>query len=464
MLKGLWVHGSWRGRKCMPLPRKSNRRSCLLLSIVLIVCLTITSLAVAADTDAPLTLDAAIKTGLRESPLVGSGNFEVDASVQGRRAALGQLLPHVNSYAGYRRDSDPSVVVPIKEFGGTPPVFSRDHYSYGLLMKIPLFEGGRNWSRLAAAEISEAISRESLHVTRQELVAGITNLFNRILYLEKFTESQHKTLDALKKAEADARVRLKVGRIAPVDLMRIETQVAQQEQALVSAEEETVRSRQLLAKIIGREPSWQPQVSGRLVRPEQDTLEISVSPDLSLRPDIRKAMHQVKLAETEVRQAAGYHLPDVDLVGDYGRRAGSGFDGDEEVWQGGVEVSFNIFSGGSIEAGVRQARARLLAVKEQLRHSRLTAMTQIDNALSDLRETKKRYLVAMTSLSTAKETWRIEELKYRTGAGTVTDSLLAQSAWFQAEAATLGALYQYHAARVGYLLALGTIDADYQEE
>ncbi len=411
----------------------------------------------------PLTLDAAIRTGLKESPLIGSGSFNVDASVQGRRAALGQLLPQVNSYAGYRRQSDPSAVVPIKQFGGQPPVFSRDQYSYGLLLKIPLFEGGRNWSRLAAAEISEAISKEALHVTRQELVAGITNLFNRILYLESLTESQRKTLGALKKAEADARVRLKVGRIAPVDLMRIETQVAQQEQALVSAEEETVRSRQILAKIIGREPSWLPEVSGNLTEPGQEPLQDGNNPDLSLRPDIRKAMQEVKLAETAVREAMGYHLPDVDLVGDYGRRAGSGFDGDEEVWQGGVEVSFNIFSGGSIEAQVRQARAKLLAAKEQLRHSRLNALTQIDNALSDLRETRKRYLVAMTSLSTAKETWRIEELKYRTGAGTVTDSLLAQSAWFQAEAATLGALYQYHSAKVGYRLALGVIDADYQE-
>ncbi len=412
---------------------------------------------------APLTLDEAIRTGLKESPLMASGSYDVRASTQGRRVALGQLLPQVNSYAGYRRQSDPSAVVPIKQFGGAAPVFSRDQYSYGLLMKIPLFEGGRNWSRLAAAEISEAISKEALHVTRQELIANITNLFNRILYLEKLTESQQKTLDALKKAEADARVRLNVGRIAPVDLMRIQTQVASQEQALVTAREETLRTRQLLAQVMGREPSWLPEVKGRLIEPSEDRVEIKSSPDTSLRPDIRKAMQEVKLAETAVREAIGYHLPSVDLVGDYGRRAGSGFDGDEEVWQGGIEVSFNLFSGGSIEAQVRQARAKLLAAEERLRHARLNALAQIDNAISDLRETENRYRGAMTSLATAKETWRIEELKYRTGAGTVTDSLLAQSAWFQAEADTLGALYQYHAARVGYLLALGVIDEDYQE-
>lgn len=428
-----------------------------------VACVMFSAVAVAAD-NPPLTLDDAIRTGLKENPLVGSGVFEVKASVHGRRAALGQLLPQVNSYAGYKRQSDPSAVVPIKQFGGQAPVFSRDQYSYGLSMKIPLFEGGRNWSRLEAAKTSEKIERESLHLTRQELIASITNLFNRILYLEQLIKSQGKTLDALKKAEADARMRLKVGRVAPVELMRIETQVAEQEQALVSAEEETVRSRQLLAKLMGRDPSWMPEVSGSLVAPEEDPLETGSHPDISLRPDLRKAMQEVRLAETEVRLAQGYHLPDIDLVGDYGRRAGSGFNGDEEVWQGGLELSFNIFSGGSVAAGVGKARAKLVAARERLRSARLSALTQLKNSLSALRETEERYRVAETSLSTAKETWRIEDLKYRTGAGTVTDSLLAQSAWFQAEAAALGALYQYQQARVDYLLAMGTIDADYKKD
>jgi outer membrane protein TolC len=352
-------------------------------------------------------------------------------------------------------------VVPIKRFGGKPPVFSRDHYNYGLLMKIPIFEGGRLWSRLSAAEITEAISRESLHLTKQELVAGITNLFNRILYLQKLTESQRVTLDALEKARADAETRLRVGRIAPVDLMRMETQVAAQEQALVSAKEETVRTRQLLARMIGRDPSWSPEVAGKLCCPSDNWAEPSA--DISQRPDIRKAMHEVELAKSNVKYAMGYHLPSVGLVGDYGRRAGSGFDGDEEVWQGGVEVSFNIFSGGSVEAGVRQARAKLLAAEERLRHARLNALTELKNAASSLRETRKRFLVAEKNRTTAKETWRIEDLKYRTGAGTVTDSLLAQSTWFQAEADTLGALYEYQAARVALELAAGTIDSAYQD-
>ncbi len=419
-----------------------------------------------AEATGPLTLDQAISTALKDSPLVRSNTYEAEASTHGKKAAMGQLLPQLNSYAGYTRLSDPSAVVPIKELGGTPPLFSRDHYSYGLSMKIPIFEGGRLWARLSAAEISEAISRETLHLTRQELIAGITNTFNQILYLEKLTESQRATLNALKKAKADAEVRLSVGRIPEVDLMRMETQVAEQEQALVSAEEATVRARQLLSQMMGKDPSWSPQITGRLSPPSDSDhpAKPSAIPEmnLSIRPDIRRAMKQVELAKAEVRQAMGYHLPSVDLVGDYGRRAGSGFAGDEEVWTGGIQLSLNIFSGGSAEAGVRQARAKLLAAEERLRNTRLNAMTEVASAISSLREAKARYRVAEKNLTTAKETWRIEDLKYKAGAGTITDSLLAQSAWFQAEAGKLLALYEYHAAKVAWRLATGVIDSDYQ--
>ncbi len=413
-----------------------------------------------------LTLKEAIKTGLKQSPLLASSRFNLQASSLGTKAARGQLFPQLDSYAGYTRLSDPTVIVPIKEFGGPAPAFSRDHYSLGMTMKIPLFEGGRNWTRLSSEKISEAISAETLHLTSQELIADITNIFNRILYLEKLVLSRKNTLYALEKARNDAKERLAVGRVAPVELMRIETQVAEQEQALVTAREECVRARQLLARFIGREPAWQPEISGTLSLPDPGFLPAADArgeADISRRPDIRKALQEVKLADIEVKYLNGYNLPSVNLVGDYGRRAGSGVNNDEEVWSGGVRMSLNLFSGGTITARVQQARAKALAAGEHLRQTRLQAMTQVKNAISRLRETGKRYQVAETALSTAKETWRIEDLKYRTGAGTITDSLLAQSSWSQAEAATLAALYDYHNAKVEYLLACGTIDSGFAD-
>ena len=406
----------------------------------------------------PLTLDQAIAIALRDSPLVIAGRHQVAAAGFGRQAAKGNLYPRLDSYASYRRQSDPSVVVPIKEFGGPSPMFSRDHYSLGVTLKIPVYEGGRLRREVSAAELSRAVSRAGLNLTGQELVANVTTVFKRIPYLEKQLESSSFTLNALKKAGDDTRIRLESGRVAPVDLMRINTQIAAQEQALAALEEECRRTRQLLAQLLGREPEPPLAITGELALPPEIPLPSPQLPDISQRPDIRKAQNQVRLAENKVKLLQGYHLPSIDLIGDYGRRAGSGLEADEEVWSGGVAVSFNLFSGGSISARVDQAGAELLAAREELRRIRLAALTQVSNALSRLRETRARYRVAEQKTKTARETFRIEELKYKKGAGSITDSLLAQSSWFQADARRIMAVYNYHTALIDYELALGAID------
>jgi outer membrane protein TolC len=61
-------------------------------------------------------------------------------------------------------------------------------------------------------------------------------------------------------------------------------------------------------------------------------------------------------------------------------------------------------------------------------------------------------------MAQAEESLRIETLKYKTGAGTVTDTLLAQSARSLADANYYQALYDYNTAIVEFKRATGTIE------
>jgi len=408
-----------------------------------------------------LTLDQAIQIALHENPLLSKSQNELVASEEAGKGARGRLLPQISGYTDYSRLSDPAVVVPIKSFGGMPPTFSRDQYRAGITVKIPLYEGGRLWTQISIAKFSKMISEANLRFTTQDVIANVTNIFNRILYIKSLVKAQEETLSALEKARDDAEVRLKVGRIAPVDLMRIETQVAAQRQSLIESREDERRSRQTLALLLGRDPSSEPDTIGTLSPPDTAAVqgtEAQLEEAIKNRPDVQRALREVRRAEANVRLVKGLHLPSLDLVGDYGRRAGSGFEGDEEVWSGGITVNLNIFSGGVISAQVREAEAKLLAAKEGLREAGLNGRTEVLHAISSVREARHRFQVARSVTSTARETFRIEDLKYRTGAGTITDSLLAQSAWLTARASELSAMYDMQKAVVDYKLAAGSID------
>ncbi len=401
---------------------------------------------------------------MKESPLLASKSNEVSAFKQRERAARGALLPRVDAYSSYTRLSDPQVVVPIKDFGGTPPTFSRDQYSAGLKVKVPVFEGGRLWTDVTLARLSRAMSQEQFRLTEQELIYNVTNVFNEILFLKALEKAQDDTLQALKKLRADAKKRLDVGRLAPVDLMRIDTQVAEQEHTLVRTRQEKVRAFETLAQLMGRQPGDVRDIKGRLREYSTKGLKCSMeelSKIILERPDIKRAQREMMLAKKTIGYERGLNLPQVDLVGDYGRRAGSGFDGDEEVWSAGVTVRLNIFSGGVISARIQEAEARYLAARNRYGHLRLNALKEAMHAISEIKEAKQRLDAARVALTTARESYRIEEISYETGAGTVTDALLSQATWLQARANVYQALYDCERAIMDYKLAIGKVeDAD----
>ena len=432
------------------------------LSIEIVIFLGVFILAGPARAAAPpkverLTLTQAVERGLQKSPLVVSSRHELAASSHALRAAKGELLPRVDAYASYTRTSDPVVVVPIKSFGGTPPTFSRDLYGGGVHLTLPIYQGGVLRARVSLARFQKELARHNLEFTREELAYTIRNVFDQAIFLERLQAAQEETLKALKRLRRDAKARLEVGRLRPVDLMRIDAQVKGQEAALSRTREGRKRALHLLARLLGDE--------GLRLEPV-GSLRTSIDPSLipppdriaslvELRPDIQRAKADVKVKEAEVRVEKGLHLPSLDLVGDYGRRAGSGMEGDEEVWQGGVNLSLNLFSGGVISSRIKEATEKYIAAQERLREARLEAMQQARDALSRIREAQAKVVSQRQALEAARESFRIERIRYEAGAGTVTDVLLAQSQWLTSKAGLIGACYDLERGLADLDFALG---------
>ncbi len=408
-----------------------------------------------------LTLDSAIGIALRKNQSLKARDQEVKGAKAGQKVSRGELLPRLDAYGGYLRTANPMLVIPMTEFGGEPPAFTRNHYQSGLRLNLPLYEGGRRWYEVTASDLSRLIAEEQLDFSRQETIANVTNTFKQVLSFKTLAKAQLKALDALKKAQADTKKRLELGRVAPVELMKMETQVARQEQDLIHTRQAALRARQGLALLLGENPAQLREPTGRLTTkipnlpvPDKTALENIVLK----RPDIRKAQEEVKLAVVEIKKQRGYHLPEIALVGDYGQRAGSGLNDNEEVWSAGINLKFNLYAGGRIKAKVSQAEARFAAAQARFEQQKLSAMNEIVQARSRIDEAGKRIGMAEKTIISARETYRIEELKYKTGAGTITDSLLAQAAWFEATALKAEAVYELEKALVDYRLASGTIE------
>ncbi len=425
------------------------------LLVVLSLLFLLTPGAIHAREGHPLTLQEVLQIALRESPLLKARKMVVQASREGVKAAWGQHMPQIDLEGGYTRLSDPVAVVPIKGFGQRPPYFSKNIYEWKAVTYFTLYQGGRISRMVDISRLEEAISASQVELTREELAANVTNLFNRILQLEHLQKAQEEALKALEKVRQDTAHLLKVGRAAPVDLMRIDTQVAAQEQELTMTRELLRRTRESMAYMMGWDPHRKLEIKGEL---QEVPFTAQESQDLiSRRPDVKAAEKRVEEAEKKVSYEFGAHLPHVYLASSYGKRAGAGFHGEEEVWQAGLYLKLNLFSGGTISARVREAKARLLEARLLLEDLKLKATQEVLHALSSIQEAKSRIASARSALESSRESFRIEKLKYLTGAGTVTDMLLAQAQWLEARARYYQALYDYQAALVAYRLATATI-------
>jgi outer membrane protein len=208
---------------------------------------------------------------------------------------------------------------------------------------------------------------------------------------------------------------------------------------------------------MGVDMSQVPDVEGSLSTQEKVVAD-DIEALIKTRSDVVAVSKRVEQAAKRVDVGSARRYPSLAAVGSYGYKAGSHFNDRTDVGEVGVLFSINIFDGGIISSEIRREKILHQRAQEELRLALSRARLEVENALSSLREADYRQGVAQKAMVQSEEALRIEELKYKTGAGTVTDVLLAQSAMSSAQANYYQALYDYNAAVTEFRRATGTME------
>lgn len=409
-----------------------------------------------ADEGKTFALQDCIDVALKQSPFIRASELDIEASYEGYKASRGAILPRLDLNAAYLKENQDIPYIPAQS-AKIPAKFSDEVYSWNISLKIPVYEGGRLWGQLNVSDIEREVQKLKRDFTVQDIIANITNTFNKLLQLKELKTAYQKSVEALQRQKDNTSLFVKTGRAANIELLRIDVQLANERQNLIKAEEAINRTKNTLAFLMGIPPSWIADISGRLNAREKikpgDIAELIKS-----RPDVALLAKKTEQAKIRIGIASSKRFPSISLVGNYGSRAGSGMNGNEEVWETGVVVSLNIFDGGMTSAEIKKERILYERAREELRQAELRADTEIKNALSLLKEAEHRIDASEKAVAQSEEALRIEELKYKTGAGNITDVLLAQSAMSIAQANYYQALYDYNASLIEYRRATGTIE------
>ncbi|MDD2558789.1 MAG: TolC family protein [Desulfuromonas sp.] len=432
--------------------------------------LTEPQIAAAAMRFDNLNLADVITIALEHNPEIAATGYDAAAAQARKNAAWGAMLPSLSVEGGYTRHLDDQRLIPVR-YNGEMGTFSDSLFSGDLVLRVPLFTGGKLMNEDRAAKLLSQAAEHRLGRTREELIFNVTSVFYGILTREKFIDSltfSQETLTSHLKRVNDL---ITAQKAAKVDRLRTEVRLADVQQKIVRETNTLAIQKRLLANLMGVESTRAIfGIQGTLfeVTTELPTLEEGISSAFANRPDHLAVRKELEAQAKRVDVARADHSPTVGLLGTYGGRwaadptdqldgNGQALSGSssEDVGNVGIGIEIPLFKGGGVNARVQEERAKLAAAQQRLRKLELQIELEVQTAILNFGSASERAQTLRKSVEQAEESLRIERQKYELGRGAIVDVLDAQSELLEAQTNYYDALASVHIARAQIDLSLG---------
>ncbi len=420
---------------------------------------------------APFNLESTIRFALKHNPSLRISQKDVATEKYGIEAAKSERMPKVDFGSGATRYRYPTPLTPLVLPGNLTPTtlaalvvpdFEKTIYDAGASFRVPLYRGGRITANIRVAEMREALARDNYRVSEQDLIYNVTSVYHKILQLQKLLTANAASVTQLESHYRDVEFFLKAGTAPRLDLLKTEVDLAHAKDNLLLVRNNLDSAFELLKNLMGMEDTGatitvvEPEPSIPTCPSEEEGMNIA----LAKRPDYLAVAKKKAIAEGRIRVAQGRWFPDIYGSGQYIKRAGDGTSFQED-WFLGLRLSIPIFDGGLIRSEVDKEKTELEKVRQEERLVRLNISREVRDARLSVANTSDRIKVAEKAIESARETVRVEHLKFGAGSGTTTDVIDAQTALLRAESDYYQALYDREVALASLRKAMGEYPPGY---
>ncbi|MEO2065680.1 MAG: TolC family protein [Desulfurobacteriaceae bacterium] len=375
---------------------------------------------------------------LREEVRESSLSAEVS-----RRERFGEV-DSVGSYTSYNRNY---ILVPMFHPPNplNPPPFDSRKLTYGISLKIPLYLGGVISRKVELNEVKEELLKNSLKAATWQVKLNAATLFLKILSLSEREKALKEHLKSLEKLYENTKAGVEVGKLAPVDLMKIGYSLREVEARLKEVREMEKALLTALETLLGQKvKDLQPPHFS--YQPKEWKIGEFYSELLEKNSRIKAAERRVELSKVKEKLTKAKYGVKFTVNGLLTRRYG--FDsGENEAYSSiSLNLSFPIFTGGrkglellQRESEVRRALYEQETVKRELKRELAEVVALLNSIQERLKADKEK-------LKLAKEVERIEELKYVSGKGDINHLLLAKAQRFESQADLNASYYEWFSA------------------
>lgn len=420
---------------------------------------------VSAPAPENLTLDQAISRAMANEPAFAAAQAERRALTLERTNARVALLPTA-TYHNQAIYTQPNGV-PASRIGQTTdapsPIFIannavREYASQGVFNEAL---GLRQVAAIRLADANAARSAAELEIARRGLVSTVVSLYyglssgaGKLTVAEQALDEANRFVDITKKREAAREA-------AHADVLKAELVQQQRERELADARLAADKARLELGVLLYPDPGTSFQLApASLPVPLPDRVGVDALARKN-NPELQSALASLQASQAETYTSQTALLPELNLNFTYGIDSTNfGVNGPDRIRNLGYSMSAQldipVWDWLSTERRIKASRLREGAAKVALTAAQRRSVANLAEYYAEAEAASKQLASLDASVTTARESLRLTELRYVDGESTVLEVVDAEGALTAAQNAQIDGLVRYRLALANLQTLTGT--------
>lgn len=437
---------------CVIVARRKGTLSYLILIAGFMLGLTGNTMPALAEQDGRMTLEEAYQLALKYDAKLNAMRAEHEAAKEGVNMAFARYLPD----ARLALNQGKATTEAENSFGSSRNS-NYDTENYALTIRQPLF----NKSVSATHRMSVAESERYAELVKNEelaLFVRVAESYLKILLAEeniRYSKIQRQALE-VQLEQAKRRYEKKLGTVLDVNQAQADMDLAQAE--ALAYETELELNRRQLETLTGIYPGQLLALGSRQIAIDLSYLEKAdqlIDASVSNNPEILAAKQQILVAEQEIARNRSGHFPTLDLVASRSRTQsdtnvsiGTTYDTTSLM----LQLNVPLFSGGYVNASIRQAQALKVQAMEELNLKSREVSTEIRRHVNGVTSGAAKVSAYESAVQSADVAYRAALKAFEKGLNTQAEVLVAQEKMFSA-------MRSLAESRVEYLLSMVSLKA-----
>jgi outer membrane protein len=447
------------------LEKGSPQRELFLFAVILATLIPV--LSPAADSPAPaqltlaqtatpqpgnvLTLDEALQIALENHPSIRASKERIDA----QQAVVGQQMaayyPQVNMTDGFQSGS---------QTGSTTGVADRPFETYLIrtAVNMTLYNFGKREGNVQSARDTLDATNFNYKTTVDGVIFGVKQSYFTYLGLRAIVKVREDTVKSRQLLARQAQGFYEVGTRARIDVARAESNLYLAEADLITAQNAVKVAWAILKNAMGvRDLPERPLVEDVTMAPIPYTLDQAKEIAFAFRPELKSFDAQRKAQDQLIAVARRGHLPDLIFDANY-RRSNTSVENTFPLlggWQVGLSLLIPIFDGFRTTNRVQETLHTYYVIKSQEELQRQQVALDVEQAWLRLVELQERIKANEAAANAAKENLDLANGRYEVGVGSIIEATDAQNLYTDAQTTYIRTLYDYKIAEAALVRAIG---------